>query len=69
MSSTNANPASDEQMEKFIEDVTPALKEHEEEKRRSLEIHTGFFEKLSTLNAGSKQSPDQHGLEQQFTKP
>lgn len=49
----NPNPVPPERMEKFIEEIKPSLKEHEQEKRKSLEISAGFFDKLAALNAGS----------------
>jgi len=42
-----------EQSEKFIEDISPSLREKEEVERKSLEFSVSFFEKLATLNAGS----------------
>jgi hypothetical protein len=42
-----------EQMTRFQEGMKEPYKEHEQEKRRGLEINAGFFEKLSALNAGS----------------
>jgi hypothetical protein len=41
------------QQETFKTEVQAAYKEHEEESRRSLGISTGFYEKLSVLDAGS----------------
>jgi hypothetical protein len=46
-------PLSPEQMTRFQEGMKEPYKEHEQEKRRGLEINVGFFEKLSALNAGS----------------
>jgi len=44
---------SDEQSERFREDIAPSFKERKEAERDSLEFSVSFFEKLSTLNAGS----------------
>jgi len=41
------------QQERFKAEVQEAYKEHEKESRRSLGISTGFYEKLSALDAGS----------------
>lgn len=49
----DAPPASQEQIDRLIQELKEPLKEHEEEKRKSLEINTGFFDKLSALSAGS----------------
>lgn len=46
-------PLSPEQRARFQEGLKEPYKEHEQEKRRGLEINAGFFEKLSALNAGS----------------
>jgi hypothetical protein len=46
-------PLSSEQIEKFMQDIKGLLKQHEQEKRRSLEINAGFFDKLAALSAGS----------------
>lgn len=46
-------PLSTEQIEKFMQDIKGTLKQHEQEKRRSLEINAGFFDKLAALSAGS----------------
>jgi hypothetical protein len=39
-------------MKRFVEDVKGPSKEHESERRRSIEINAGFFEKISALSAG-----------------
>jgi Trk-type K+ transport system membrane component len=49
----NLNPVPAERMEKLIEELKPFLKEHEQEKRKSLEVSAGFFDKLAALNAGA----------------
>jgi len=46
-------PLSPEQIEKFMQDIKAALKGHEQEKRRSLEVNAGFFDKLAAVSAGS----------------
>ena len=46
-------PLSSEQIESFMQDSKGPLKQHEQEKRRSLEINAGFFDKLAALSAGS----------------
>lgn len=46
-------PLSPEQIEKFVHAIKAPLKEYEQEKRRSLEIVAGFFDKLAALSAGS----------------
>jgi hypothetical protein len=40
-------------MKQFEADIKEPFKEHESEKRRSVEIRAGFFEKISALSAGS----------------
>jgi hypothetical protein len=40
-------------MEQFIEEIKPSLKEVEQEKRKSLEVSAGFFDKLAAIDAGS----------------
>ena len=42
-----------EQTAKFMEAIKEPYKEHEQEKRRRLEINAGFFDKLSAVCAGS----------------
>jgi hypothetical protein len=49
----DGEPLSPEQIEKFMQDIKGPLKQHEQEKRRSLEINAGFFDKLAALSAGS----------------
>jgi len=46
-------PLSREQMDKFLEAIKVPFKEHEDERRRSLEISAGFFEKLAALDAAT----------------
>lgn len=46
-------PLSPEQTDRFMQGIRASLKEHEQEKRRSLEINVGFFDKLAALSAGS----------------
>jgi hypothetical protein len=47
------NPVSRERMKRLIASLKEPYKEHESEKRRSLETSSGFYDKLSTLSAGS----------------
>jgi hypothetical protein len=42
-----------EQMKRFESEIKESYKEHESERRRSIEISAGFFEKISALSAGS----------------
>jgi hypothetical protein len=48
-----SGPVSPERLDKLLEEIKAPLREYEEEKRKSLEINSGFFEKLSALDAGS----------------
>ncbi len=47
------NLVSPERMEQFFSDIKAPLKVIEQERRKSLEVSAGFFDKLSALNAGS----------------
>jgi hypothetical protein len=51
--SNNDAPLSREQMKQFEAGIKEPYKEHEDEKRRSLEISSGFLDKLAALSAGS----------------
>ena len=51
--SNNDVPLSREQMKQFEAGIKEPYKEHEDEKRRSLEISSGFLDKLAALSAGS----------------
>lgn len=42
-----------QQTAQFMEDIKEPYKAHQQEKRRRLEINAGFFDKLSTVCAGS----------------
>lgn len=37
----------------FMEDINALQNAHEEERRRSLEVNTGFYDKLAAISAGS----------------
>ena len=50
---TETRELSPEQMDRFLAETREPLREREQEKRRSIEISTSFFEKLATLSAGS----------------
>jgi hypothetical protein len=51
--STDNWQLSREQLKRFEEGIKESYKEHDGERRRSLEISASFFDKLSTLSAGS----------------
>jgi len=42
-----------EQMKKFFLEIETPFRENEKEKRRSLEVSSGFFDKVAALSAGS----------------
>jgi hypothetical protein len=46
-------PLSREQMNRFIEKIKEPFNEAQQQKRRSIEISAGFFEKIAALSAGS----------------
>ena len=47
------SPLSREQMKKFFLEIETPFKEHQEEKRKSLAVSSGFFDKVAALSAGS----------------
>ncbi|HWG21830.1 MAG TPA: hypothetical protein VG225_14965 [Terracidiphilus sp.] len=46
-------PLSREQMSRFLERIEEPFNEAEQQKRRSVEVSAGFFEKVAALSAGS----------------
>lgn len=46
-------PLSREQMNRFLEKIKEPFNEAEQQKRRSVEVSAGFFEKVAALSAGS----------------
>jgi hypothetical protein len=46
-------PLSREQMNRFLEKIKEPFNEAEQQKRRSVEVSAGFFEKIAALSAGS----------------
>jgi hypothetical protein len=48
----DGTPLTRKQMKQFEVDIEGPYKEHESERRRSIEINAGFFEKISALSAG-----------------
>jgi hypothetical protein len=46
-------PLSREQMNRFMEKIKEPFNEAEQQKRRSVEVSAGFFEKIAALSAGS----------------
>lgn len=46
-------PLSREQMSRFLEGIKEPFNEAEQQKRRSVEVSAGFFEKVAALSAGS----------------
>ena len=50
---SNEAPLSREQMNRFMEKIKEPFNEAEQQKRRSVEVSAGFFEKIAALSAGS----------------
>jgi hypothetical protein len=50
---SNESPLSREQQIQFLDKLKEPLNEAEEQKRRSVEVSAGFFEKIAALSAGS----------------
>jgi len=46
-------PLSREQMNRFLEKIKEPFSESEQQKRKSVEVSAGFFEKVAALSAGS----------------
>jgi len=46
-------PLSREQMKKLLLEIEIPFKEHQEERRKSLAVSSGFFDKVAALSAGS----------------
>ncbi len=50
---SDEKPLTREQMNRFMEKIKEPFNEAQQQKRRSVEISTGFFEKIAALSAGS----------------